>query len=114
MPAMGGLIALAAGYGLCLWVMRVNRVATVPSWPVALGGPVCMEGEKAPAMTRAFPKLRLVKLTGDTSEHGVQVGAEAVHNGDDGNGDAGRDQTIFNCRAPDSSFTKREMRVFIS
>ena len=32
----------------------------------------------------------LVKLTGNTSERRIQLGAEAVHDGNDGNGDARR------------------------
>ncbi len=40
----------------------------------------------------------LVKLTGNTSERRIQLGAEAIHDGDDGNGDAGSDQAILNGR----------------
>ncbi len=40
----------------------------------------------------------LVKLTGDTSERRIQLGVEAIHDDDDGNGDAGSDQAILNGR----------------
>ena len=58
--------------------------------------------KKAPAITGASlgakHNERLVKLAGDAGERRVQLAAEAVHNGDDGNGDASGDQTILNGR----------------
>ena len=46
----------------------------------------------------ACPKGMLVELAGDAAEHCVQLGAEAAHDGDDGKGDAGGDQAVFNRR----------------
>ena len=40
----------------------------------------------------------LVQLAGDVAERGVQLGAEALHDGDDRNRDAGGNQAVFDGR----------------
>ena len=60
------------------------------------------ENERAPATGRSpdvtATKRRLLKLGRDAAKARIQLGADAVHDGDDGDRDAGGDQTVFNCR----------------
>jgi hypothetical protein len=44
------------------------------------------------------PNFRLFQLGGDAAEAGIQLGADAVDGGDDGNRDARGDQAVFNGR----------------
>src|SRR5271170_5831940 len=64
---------------------------------------------RGPEMTRppseAASKSRCVagpflfELAGNAAECGVEVGAESADRGDDGNGYAGCDQAVFDCRS---------------
>ena len=67
-------------------------------------------------MTEAFDsgsQRRLLQRGVDRGELVVQVGAEAVDDGDNGERNAGRDEAIFDGGSAGLSFTKRAMRFFI-
>ena len=57
------------------------------------------ENKKAPDSSGAFCisyRRELVQRVGNRGEGRLQLGAETLHDGDDGDGDAGGDQAIFN------------------
>ena len=60
------------------------------------------ENEKAPASAGALLIATLlealVQLVRDVAERAVQLGAEALHDGDDRDRDAGSDQAVFDGR----------------
>src|SRR3984957_2264361 len=52
---------------------------------------------RSPLVT-VHSEARLLNLRGEAAERAVQLGATAIHHGDDGNGDAGGDQAILDGR----------------
>jgi hypothetical protein len=50
-------------------------------------------------LTRCLERAGLFQRSVDRGELGVQLGADAVHDGDDRKRDTGRDQSIFDCRS---------------
>ena len=66
---------------------------------------------------RSLPQINsnanLVERVRNRREGGLQLGAEALNDGNDGNGDARGDQAILDGGRTGLSFTKRETRFFI-
>src|SRR5687768_17452458 len=71
--------------------------ATARQWlPLDLGQRQFLERKRPPTEAAPFaPSAALVERVLNRGEGGVQLGAETLHDGDNGNGDASRDQTIL-------------------
>jgi hypothetical protein len=78
----------------------------------ARASPTKSPGIAAGASSRHVCILRLFERSRNGAERGVQLGAEALNDGDDRNRDAGRDETIFDGRGARLVLYKTRNKLF--